>query len=92
MSVNVKLSEKLVTYAREQSKIHHRTIGGQIDYWVSIGRLAENYPGLTFEHLLKMMRKNQLDQLDKYGATKAFQATALDTRNYRFDRQEANDR
>lgn len=92
MSTNVKISEKSVTYAREQSKIYHRTIGGQIDYWVSIGRLAESHPGLTFEHLLKLMRTDQLDQLTKPNNKKHFQAISLDTKNYHFSREEANER
>ena len=92
MSINVKLSETSVFYAREQSKIFHRTIGGQIDYWVSIGRLAERYPGLTFEHLLTLMRRNQLKQLPTTDTEKRFQSIALDTKNYSFSREEANAR
>lgn len=92
MSINIKVSDESAKYAREQSKIHHRTIGGQIDYWVSIGRLAERYPGLTFEHLQRLMQKNQLDQLAENNTKQRFQAIALDTKNYRFSREEANER
>lgn len=89
MSTNVKISDQSVKYAREQSKIHHRTIGGQIDYWVNVGRLAENHPGLTYQHLLKVMQTNQLadNQVDQ-----RFKAISLDTKDYRFSRDEANDR
>ena len=90
MSINVKISEDAVNFAREQSKIFHRTIGGQIDYWVTIGRLAEAHPGLTFDHLQKLMRLNQLDQLPKNTNNKLFQAISLDTKNYQFDREDAH--
>lgn len=89
MSTNVKISEESAVYAREQSKVYHRTIGGQIDYWASIGRLAESHPGLTFEHLIKLM---QTDQLTQFSKTEPFKSIALDTREYRFNRKEANER
>lgn len=92
MSVNVKVSEEVANLAREQSKIFHRTIGGQIDYWVSIGRMAERYPGLSFDHLQKLMRTNQLDKLARDENKGLFQAVSLDTQNYRFDREDANAR
>ena len=92
MSVNVKVSEEIVALAREQSKIFHRTIGGQIDYWVSVGRLAETHPGLTFDHLQKLMKANQLGQAFKNKKKGLFQAVSLDTKNYHFDREDANAR
>jgi len=89
MSVNVKISEEAAKFAREQSKIYHRTIGGQVDYWVSIGRLAESHPGLTFDHLQKLMRINQLGKLPKNNKS-LFQAISLDTKDYQFNREDAN--
>ncbi len=90
MSINVKISEEVVNFAREQSKIFYRTIDGQIDYWVSIGRLAEAHPGLTFNHLQKLMQLNQLDQLPKNTNKKLFQAISLDTKNYQFNREDTH--
>ena len=93
MSVNVKISEEAMQAAREQAKLYHRTIGGQVDYWVSIGRLAENHPGLTFDHLQKLMRMGKLSQLSSQAEIKKhFQAVSLDTQGFQFDRDDANAR
>lgn len=93
MTVSVKLSDETVESARQQAQIFQRTLGGQVDYWAKIGRLAELYPGLTFEYLQKLMRENRLQQLETAHSThKQFNAVRLKTRGYRFDREEANAR
>lgn len=93
MSINVKLSENTVTAAKQQAKNLNRTIGGQVDYWVKIGRLGEQYPDLNFNYLMDLMRRNKLEELEstkKKG--EIFNIISLDTINYRFDRDEANAR
>ena len=93
MAVSVKLSDETVDTAREQAQVFQRTLGGQIDYWAKIGRLAELYPGLTFDYLQKLMRENRLRQLETQQSTKKqFNAIKLKTRGYRFDREAANAR
>ena len=93
MAVSVKLSDETVETAREQAQVFQRTLGGQVDYWAKIGRLAELYPGLTFDYLQKLMRENRLRQLETQHATKKrFNAVKLKTSGYRFDREAANAR
>lgn len=93
MTVSVKLSDETVESARQQAQIFQRTLGGQVDYWAKIGRLAELHPGLTFEYLQKLMRENRLQQLESARSVhKQFNAVRLKTRGYRFDREEANAR
>lgn len=93
MAVSVKLSDETVDTAREQAQVFQRTLGGQIDYWAKIGRLAELYPGLTFDYLQKLMRENRLRQLETQQSTKKqFNAIKLKTSGYRFDREAANAR
>lgn len=93
MAVSVKLSDETVDTAREQAQVFQRTLGGQIDYWANIGRLAELYPGLTFDYLQKLMRENRLRQLETQQSTKKqFNAIKLKTSGYRFDREAANAR
>lgn len=93
MSVNVKLSDETVEVAKKQAKTFNRTIGGQVDFWVKIGRLGESYPELSFHYLLDLMRKNKLEELSSAGTKGGdFSAISLDTRNYQFDRDEANAR
>lgn len=93
MSINVKLSDETVDIAKKQAKTFNRTIGGQIDFWVKIGRLGELYPELSFHYLLDLMRKNKLEEIISSGARGGdFSAISLDTRSYKFDRDEANAR
>jgi hypothetical protein len=91
MAISVKLSDETVETAREQARVFQRTLGGQVDYWAKIGRLAELYPGLTFDYLQKLMRENRLRQLEtQQAAKKRFTAIKLKTSGYRFDREAAN--
>lgn len=93
MAVSVKLSDETVEAARQQAQVFQRTLGGQVDYWAKIGRLAELHPGLTFDYLQKLMRENRLQDLTTtQTAQKQFNAIKLKTRGYRFDREEANAR
>ena len=93
MLVNVKLSEETVEVAKKQAKAFNRTIGGQVDFWVKVGRLGESYPEMSFHSLLDLMRRNKLEELSStIKKNKNFSAISLDTRNYRFDRDEANAR
>jgi hypothetical protein len=93
MAVSVKLSNETVDSAREQAQVFQRTLGGQVDYWAKIGRLAELYPGLNFDYLQKLMRENRLRQLEEQQSPKRqFNAVKLKTSGYRFDRDSANAR
>lgn len=93
MAISVKISDETVTSARQQAQVFQRTLGGQVDYWAKIGRLAELHPGLTFDYLQKLMRENRLQQLDtQRPVQKQFNALRLKTRGYRFDREDANAR
>lgn len=93
MSASVKLSDETIESARQQAQIFQRTLGGQVDYWAKIGRLAEMYPGLTFDYLQKLMRENRLQQLTSASTPKKqFNAIKLNTAGYRFNREEANAR
>lgn len=93
MATSVKLSTETVEAARQQAQIFQRTLGGQIDYWAKVGKLAELHPHLTFEHLQKLMRENRLAELEQpQTAQKQFNAVRLKTLGNRFDREEANAR
>ncbi len=93
MAISVKLSDETVESARQQAALFQRTLGGQVDYWAKIGRLAELYPGLTFDYLQKLMRENRLPLLHpQQSPQKSFNALKLKTRGYRFDREDANAR
>ena len=95
MSVSVKLSDETVESARSQAQIFQRTLGGQVDYWAQIGKIAESHPGLTFEYLQKLMREGRLHtlkQAESAPTKKQFNAVRLKTKGYRFDREDTNAR
>ena len=41
MSAVVRISEILAKEARSRSKIEHRSVTAQIEYWASIGKIAK---------------------------------------------------
>ena len=63
MTTAVRVSENLVREARLVSKVEHRSITGQIEYWAKIGKCAEENPDLTYslikEILIGMEELNQ---------------------------------
>jgi hypothetical protein len=48
MASAVRVSEKLVREAKIYSKVHKRSVTGQIEHWASIGKCAEENPDLTY--------------------------------------------
>lgn len=49
MSINVKLSEDLVTEAKRHATVNHRSTPKQIEHWSQIGKIAEENPELSYE-------------------------------------------
>ena len=52
MSTAIRISDQVVKKARVISAVENRSLTGQIEYWVKIGKCAEENPDLTF-HLIK---------------------------------------
>ena len=48
MATAVRISEELVNDAKKFSRIDHRSLTGQIEYWARMGKCAEENPDLTF--------------------------------------------
>ena len=48
MTVNVKLSEKLIEQARSCAQVQHRSTPKQIECWSQIGKIAEENPDPPF--------------------------------------------
>ena len=48
MASAVRVSDELVREARIFSKIDQRSLTGQIEHWVKIGKCAEENPDLTY--------------------------------------------
>jgi hypothetical protein len=48
MATAVRISEELVNDAKKFSRIDHRSLTGQIEYWARLGKCAEENQDLTF--------------------------------------------
>lgn len=48
MATTVRISDKLIQAAIKSSRVDHRSLTGQIEYWARIGKCAEENPDLTF--------------------------------------------
>ncbi len=51
MPVAVRISDDLVKKARSRSRALKRSVAGQIEYWASIGEIAEDNPDLPFSFI-----------------------------------------
>ena len=69
MSTAIKVSDKLVSEARMQAKIQHRSMARQIEYWADIGRIAEENPDLPISFikgLLIGMKEAEMGLVEPY--------------------------
>lgn len=62
MGMAVRISNKLVSAAKIQSKVDNRSLTGQIEYWAKIGKIAEENPDLPYTLLKEILIG--LEQLD----------------------------
>ena len=51
MAIAVRISDQLVKTARIRSKAMHRSTSGQIEYWATLGEIAEDNPELPFSFI-----------------------------------------
>jgi hypothetical protein len=55
MSTAIRVSDRLVKKARVISTVENRSLTGQIEYWVKIGKCAEENPDLTFNLIKEIL-------------------------------------
>ena len=55
MTNAVRVSEKLVREAKIYGKIDKRSVTGQIEYWATIGKCAEENPDLTYSLIKEIL-------------------------------------
>ncbi|MEP0355235.1 MAG: ParD-like family protein [Paraglaciecola sp.] len=55
----VKISNELHEEVRKNSAVMERSINSQAEFWLKIGRLAEQNPTLTYEQILSREMKTQ---------------------------------
>jgi hypothetical protein len=66
MATAVKISEELVNEARKFSRIDHRSLAGQIEYWARLGKCVEENPDLTYSLIKEiLMGVQEMEQGEK---------------------------
>ncbi len=55
MATAVKLSERIISEAKIISKALNRSVAGQIEHWVRIGKIAEENPDLSYEFIKNIL-------------------------------------
>ena len=55
----VKISDQLHEEVRKNSVVMERSINSQAEFWMKIGRLAEQIPSLTYEQILEQEMRQQ---------------------------------
>lgn len=57
----VKISDELHEEVRKTSAVMERSINSQAEFWIKIGRLAEQNPKLSYEQILEIeMRQHNV--------------------------------
>lgn len=51
MAKSIRLDEKFVQEAQVYAEANHRSVPKQIEYWATIGRIAEDNPDLPYEFI-----------------------------------------
>ena len=51
MATTIKLPDELIADARRYGKIYSRSAPKQIEFWVKIGKIAEENPDLPYEFI-----------------------------------------
>lgn len=55
----VKISDQLHEEVRKNSLVMERSMNSQAEFWMKIGRLAEQNPSLTYEQILEQEMRQQ---------------------------------
>jgi hypothetical protein len=66
MSTVIRISDHLAQKAKTRSKVEHRSMTSQLEYWATIGKIAEENPDLPFsfikETLLAIEEMNEREK------------------------------
>ncbi len=69
MARTIKISDQAFEEAKSHAKISKRSVPKQIEYWSSIGKIAEENPDLTYRFIREIMismQEYEVSQLSEY--------------------------
>ena len=59
MPMSVKLSDELINMARQYGGVNYRSVPKQIEYWSTIGKIAEENPDLPYSFIKSILLARQ---------------------------------
>lgn len=62
MATAVRISDELANEVKKYSKIEHRSIAGQVEYWSRIGKCAIDNPDLSYGFIKDLLLN--IEELD----------------------------
>ncbi len=55
MATTIKLPDKIINEARRYAAVYSRSTPKQIEYWVTIGKIAEENPSLPYSFIKEIL-------------------------------------
>ena len=80
VSQAVRISESEMNHVREAADLHSRSLAGQVEHWIRLGRLVERAPGFDF-----LKADAALAAMDRSGEEAEFQTLVLASLNLQQD-------
>jgi hypothetical protein len=69
MATSLKLSDNLIKAAKCHAEIYNRSIPKQVEYWASIGKIAEENPDLSYsfiKDILFALKEQENGEVEEY--------------------------
>ena len=69
MATSLKLSDNLIKNARNYAQIYNRSVPKQVEYWASIGKIAEENPDLSYsliKEILFSLKECENEDVEEY--------------------------
>jgi len=69
MAKTIKISDEAFEIAKSHAKISKRSVPKQIEYWSSIGKIAEENPDLSYRFIREIMismQEHEMSAVSKY--------------------------
>jgi hypothetical protein len=59
----IKISDKMAKEVQTYAKVSNRTMDEQIEYWLKIGKIAEDNPEMTYNDIKDKMHEDAKENL-----------------------------
>ena len=56
---SVRIDEVVIQHARIASKAQHRSFAKQLEHWATVGQIAQENPGMTYEMIIHLLQSRE---------------------------------